>query len=129
MKKFFPPLLLAVLIISCQTQNLSLTDVEWKLTSLNGVDYSFAVPRITLTFAADNKVAGHAGCNRFFGSYTQSGSTISFGNMGATKMFCDGKMEAEDAYLKTLSEVTGYSLSATTLQLKAGETTVLEFTR
>lgn len=128
MKKFPPVVLMTVLLLSCQTQNHSLTDVEWKLTSLNGTDYATAEP-ITLTFTGDNKVAGHAGCNRYFGSYTHSGSIIGFGNMGATKMYCDGKMETEDAFMKALAEVNGYSISAEKLQLKAGETTVLEFTR
>ncbi|MBX2970684.1 MAG: META domain-containing protein [Cyclobacteriaceae bacterium] len=127
MKNFLPAVLLMVVaLINCQTQKLSLTDVEWKLTSLNGKDYATAEP-ITLTFTGDNKVAGHAGCNRYFGSYTHSGSVISFGNLGATKMYCDGKMETEDAFMKALAEVDGYSLSTEKLQLKAGETTILEF--
>jgi len=78
---------------------------EWKLESMRVGETIFtpedAVP--TITFSDDDKITGFAGCNRFFGGYSLSGRVISFGNVGATKMFCEETMQLEDAYLKLLS--------------------------
>ena len=43
-----------------------------------------------LTFAEDGRFSGSDGCNQVFGSYTVSGDTVSFGEMGSTLMFCEG---------------------------------------
>ncbi|MBX2962399.1 MAG: META domain-containing protein [Cyclobacteriaceae bacterium] len=129
MKKFSAILVVAALLISCQTKELSLTDVEWTLASLNGDDYSTFSPPVTLTLLSDSKVAGHAGCNRYFGSYTRNEDNLTFGNLGATKMFCDGKMETEDSFLKALGETDGYTVAKNKLTLRKGSTVLMIFTQ
>lgn len=129
MKKLIPMLLFAGLFISCQTQNLSLTDVEWKLTSLNGKDYATLSPPVTLTLSADNKVAGFAGCNRYFGSYTFKDADLGFNGLGSTKMYCQEKMEVEDAFLKAMGEVNRFELTADKLMLQKDESVLMEFSR
>ncbi|MBX2965793.1 MAG: META domain-containing protein [Cyclobacteriaceae bacterium] len=129
MKNLLTSILFGLLLTNCQTQNLSLTNVEWKLIMLNGTDYSTLTKPVTLTLSPDSNAAGHAGCNRYFSSYTQSGSALSFGNMGATKMYCIETMKVEDAFLKALGEVDGYLLTGNKLQLLQGETVLLEFTQ
>ncbi|MFN3608336.1 MAG: META domain-containing protein [Hyphomonas sp.] len=58
-----------------------------------------------LTFTEDGKINGTTGCNRFFGSYTQSGAAIAFSGVGMTKMACmaNGVMEQESAFGAILS--------------------------
>lgn len=129
MDKFLISLLVATLIVSCKPHEPSITEVDWKLTLLNGTDCASLQPPITITFSPDNKVAGHAGCNRYFGSYNKSQAELSFSQMGATKMFCDGKMEIEDSFLKTLAEVDGFSVSNNKLRLQKGGQIIMEFDR
>lgn len=125
------PVSVAALIIlfACQTQNISLFDTEWKLKTINGKDYSSFNPPATLTFTQEeSRVSGHAGCNRFFGGYELVDDNISFGQLGATKMFCEDKMELEDNYLKALEQVKRYRMKGNSLQLLDGATVILEFT-
>lgn len=56
-----------------------------------------------------NRVAGMAGCNRYFGEFTESGDSLTLGKMGSTRMMCD-KMETETKYLNALNEVDGYKV-------------------
>lgn len=129
MKKLIPALLFAALITCCQTQNLSLTEVEWKLVRLNNTDYSALSPQVTLTLSVDNKVAGFAGCNRYFGSYTKKDADLGFSGLGSTKMYCPEKMEVEDAFLKAMREVNHYKLTADKLTLQKDESVLMEFSR
>lgn len=103
---------------------------EWKLESMRIGETIFtpghAVP--TLTFTEDHKVAGFAGCNRFFGGYTLTGRVISFGNIGATKMFCDDTMSIEDAYLHLLSAERRALFSESKLILSADDGSQMVFT-
>ena len=121
MNKLLVSLLAVNLFIRCKPAAPSIMGVEWKLTLLNGKDYASLQQPITITFSPDNKVAGHAGCNRYFGSYKKSQAELSFSQMGATKMFCDGKMEIEDSFLKALAEVDRFVVS--------GERILMEFAK
>jgi len=119
-----------VMLSACQTQNISLFETEWRLKTLNGKDYSSFNPPATLTFTQEeNRISGHAGCNRFFGGYALVDDNLSVGQLGATKMFCENKMELEDNYLKALEHVKRYRIKGNSLQLFDGATVILEFTR
>lgn len=41
-----------------------------------------------IQFKGDGKLAGHGGCNRFFGQYKISGNEIKMGPVGAIRMAC-----------------------------------------
>ncbi|MBX2946084.1 MAG: META domain-containing protein [Cyclobacteriaceae bacterium] len=129
MNKLLVSLLAVTLFIGCKPDEPSITEVDWKLTLLNGKDYASLQQPITITFSPDNKVAGHAGCNRYFGSYKKSQAELSFSQMGATKMFCDGKMEIEDSFLKALAEVDRFVVSENKLRLQKGERILMEFAK
>jgi len=74
------------------------------IDSLNG---AAPVPNTTVTaeFTEDGKVGGSAGCNRYSGQYTVSGSNIEFKqSMASTMMACDGPvMDQETAYFQALT--------------------------
>lgn len=81
-----------------------LMDKEWKLEYLkwDGAQYGIEGKAPTLTFKNDGKVSGFGGCNNYFGTFTIHGRTIDIGEIGATRMMCDGKMELEENFLKAL---------------------------
>lgn len=111
-----------------------LANSNWTLvsyTDANGAATPVAPnSEITLAFK-DGGIAGSAGCNNYFGSYTVDGSNLTFGMIGSTEMACmDGAITTqESAYLAALSMVSQYQLDGTNLVLtdKDGNT-LLTFT-
>ncbi|GHD65629.1 META domain-containing protein [Jeongeupia chitinilytica] len=92
-----------------------LQGAEWRVVD--------AGPRpATLNFAPDGRITGVAGCNRYFGQYTQNGDALTFSQVAATRMGCDAAvMKQEAAFLKTLNQVQRFSIAADgTLTLHAG---------
>ena len=73
--------------------------------------------RQTITFDSEGKVYGDAGCNRFTGGYTvKKNGTLKIGPLASTMMFCEGKMDAEQAFLTKLQAAVGFQ--ATDARLK-----------
>jgi heat shock protein HslJ len=61
-------------------------------------------------FEAEGRVAGHGGCNRFFGSYQVTDDRISIRPLGATRMACAGPdMNLETAFFQALEQARGFS--------------------
>ena len=59
---------------------------------------------MTLRFSKNGRVSGHAGANRFTGSFTHCGTnTLDLGPLATTRIFLDqppGRMAQESAYLE-----------------------------
>lgn len=73
---------------------------------------------IFVRFEADGRLTGHAGCNRFFGSYELTGDRIAIGPLGATRMACPGAvMDLEMAFLEALETADGFVRDGTRLVL------------
>lgn len=100
----------------------SITDRDWSLVTLgsnaNPVGNGNRAPTLTLD-SSSNRASGFAGCNRFTGSYTLNGDSLSFGAMAVTKMACAQGNEVEVAYLQALSQVRLFSLMDSVLTLRA----------
>jgi heat shock protein HslJ len=94
-----------------EAQSRELAGTSWKVTGYNNgrqaVVSLLAGTQVTLTFAADGRVSGSAGCNNFMGTYTVSGSALRFGPAAATRRMCaaPGVMEQEQQFLKALETV------------------------
>lgn len=43
-----------------------------------------------LVLAADGKLSGTDGCNNLIGNWTSEGTTVDFGEVGSTMMYCEG---------------------------------------
>lgn len=72
----------------------------------------------TVTFDDEGRVYGDAGCNRFTGGYTVAkDGTLEIGPLASTMMFCEGKMDAEAAFLNKLQNVVSYQATDTRLKL------------
>ena len=85
---------------------------------------------IAVLFDNEGRVSGPAGCNRYSGSYTVSGSPLGSSSVGSTNM--NGQKEGitpqESAYLAALQKAEGYSITENRLTLTdAGGAPLLSF--
>ncbi len=82
---------------------------------------------LSITFDSnENRINGFAGCNRFFGSYKTKGNTISFSQVGITKMLCqDEANQIEQRFLEILNSAKSFEFTETGLTfLNNGEVLV-----
>jgi heat shock protein HslJ len=113
---------------------LPFVGTTWSLDFYKAADGTMtAVLPATMVTALfeDGNLTGSAGCNSYFGSYTQQGQNgITIGPLGSTLMFCGepGVMEQETAYLALLQSAVSYDISGAMLTLSdAGGLTILEY--
>jgi len=99
-----------------------LTGKVWALAELMGKP-PMAGTGISAEFTADGKVAGSAGCNRYSGTYTISGSNITFSSpMAMTMMMCEqAVMDQESAYMQALGEAKTFAIQGDQLTLTGGD--------
>jgi len=108
--------------IRSTAQTSGLEGIEWQLVSWLDDDGERvdALPEapITLVFA-DGRVAGDAGCNRYFTSYEADGDTLAIDDkIGHTMMACpEPVMAQEQAYLALLPQAAAFSIEGETLTL------------
>jgi heat shock protein HslJ len=108
------------------------TDNAWQATGIAGSDgtltapVDIAAPTMSLV---DGTADGNASCNQYSGTYEIDGSSITFGPMISTQMFCDGQelMDQEMAFLAALEKVDGWAIEDGVLSLTSGDATVLTF--
>ena len=98
----------------------ALINTYWKLVELGGKAVTVAdnqrEPYIVLR-PDPKQVNGSGGCNRLFGSYEMTGSSLTFGGNGATKMACASGMETEAAFLPVLGRVARWRIAGQQLEL------------
>ena len=118
--------LISLFLIGCATEAPpNFEGTAWKLdTYLSNVDHlvsPISSTKLTLEFK-DGRISGSSGCNSFFANYDVEGKSMSFGLMGATKMFCSnpGVMEQEQTYLSRLESIKSYKLEGNKLSLIDG---------
>jgi putative lipoprotein len=68
--------------------------------------------RITLSFSGDDKIAGSAGCNKYFGGYHEADKALTVSGIGATRMACaPALMDQESKYLGVLGAAESFALN------------------
>lgn len=83
--------------------------------------------KITLGFFGD-RVAGHAGCNRWFSNYRIEGDRLILEQAATTMMMCQGAAnDVERAFLDLLAKPLTISHKANSLRVQADDGTVLVF--
>ena len=93
---------------------------EWRPLSSLDTDPEDGIDMF-LRFESDGKLAGHSGCNRFFGTYEISGDIVEFGPIGATRMACPGLiMDQETRLFSVLDRVRSYKRDRINLELLDG---------
>jgi len=97
----------------------SLAGTEWRLEAV-GERPALPQPQATLAFPGPGRVAGHASCNRFFGSVSIDGQQIRFSQLGATRMACIGPTdEQERRVLQALEAARHFELQGHRLVIHA----------
>lgn len=104
-------------ILSAFTQcnsSKSTAEVD-KIDNLEGIYYITQLAELevldhNLTINFDSielTISGYAGCNRYFGAYTQDNETLTMNNIAATKMYCQSEVQRklEDQLLKSLPRI------------------------
>ena len=96
-----------------------LTGTRWALVRLGDQEVKVSEdgrePYIALN-SADGSVVGYAGCNRISSTHQSSGSQLQFGEVIATRMFCDD-MPTETALLEAMKATAGWRISGSQLEL------------
>jgi heat shock protein HslJ len=91
---------------------------KWMIESIEGKPVIANSPAY-MEFSEDNRISGNASCNRFFGNYTLTGSKMTIGEAGSTRMMCAGPFsEQENRFLSTLSRVDSIAMDNGYLSLK-----------
>ena len=100
-----------------------LQGVRWVLVSyLNAAGETaeaLADREVTAEFNAEGQMAGSAGCNRYFASYTVDGSALTIGQAGSTMMACEPAevMEQETQFLAVLGTAAGWHVEGDQLHI------------
>lgn len=82
-----------------------LEGTSWQAEEIEGTGVLDRGPS-TLVFAAGGQIAGRAGCNRYFGTFRQSGHALTITPTGSTRMACaPDVMDQEGKFLAALGAV------------------------
>ena len=108
-----------------------LLGTTWALVEIQSMDDSVATPppgkTFSLTLNADGNAAVQADCNRGMGSYTHEGSSLEFGPVATTRMFC-GPDGFDNQFLTQLGFVRSYVLEDGRLYMATmADGAILEF--
>ncbi len=102
----------------------ALVGPKWQVTGVNtGNAVSTPIPgtTLTVTFDADGRATGSAGCNTFTASYTLEGATLAVSPPASTRKLCgspDGVMGQETAFLRALEASTTVEAEASGMTLR-----------
>lgn len=80
-------------------------------------------PEKTYTINVDtnkHSIGGKFDCNSFFSDYERDGENINFGYPISTKMYCEGKMNNENAFFKQLKAISTFKYQNETLKFFGG---------
>lgn len=120
MFRFLP---FVVMLLGGAAQSAELPAGEWTVTSIGGLPVGPG-QGVTIVVESD-RVSGRSGCNRYFGSVTQSQGAV-FGALGSTRMACDpASMDIEARFFEAMARVDGFDLDKETLTLVAGTDIVI----
>ena len=108
-------------------QSQALAGTSWRVTAVNngkgGVASLVAGSTVSLTFSADGRAAGSAGCNQYTAGYEASGARLRFTAPATTRRMCPGEalMQQEQNFLRALESVTTVRLQADRLEMRNTE--------
>jgi len=105
---------------------------SWTLTEYSdgtgGVVPVLEGTRVNITFEKAGKLAGLAGCNSYWGTYTAEGGEVSIDSVDTTRQSCAepvGVMEQERAYLKALQDAAVFKIEGDKLELRSSDGSLL----
>ena len=107
-------------------QDTELAGTSWKAIGYNdgrqAVVSVIGGTELTVSFSADGRIGGNAGCNDFSGPYqTEDGRKITIGPLASTLKACDspaGVMDQEAQFLAALQTAATYRIEGNRLELR-----------
>jgi heat shock protein HslJ len=91
--------------------NRDIQDLEWRAVEIAGDRASVTEVRPSMLLTRQGQASGSTSCNRWFGPYRLEGNVIRFGQIGSTRVRCEGLTGAQEkAFLATLQSVSTYKL-------------------
>ena len=108
----------------------TIVDRDWELVSVGTRSNPRGAGNKPVTLRLDSaasRAAGFAGCNRFSAGYVLKGDSLVFQPVISTRMACADGMELETSFLATLSAVTTYQATDSTLTLSGPAGPLLRF--
>ena len=103
------------------SREYELQDTHWRLVSSDGVriDPNDALREPHIIFhKAENRLNGSDGCNTLSGSYSVTGSKITYGAVARTRMGCNKGQDIAESLNKALIGESTFTLSGDELRLK-----------
>ncbi len=105
-------LMISVKPVTASDNIMDLININWQVSGINGaavIDKS----ETNLTFSADGKLSGLAGCNRFNGDYKLHNAKLSVGPLAVTKKACLPEINGQEIqFLNAISSVDNFSFDA-----------------
>ncbi|HVQ27791.1 MAG TPA: META domain-containing protein [Planctomycetota bacterium] len=97
----------------------------WRLVSIDGQP-PIEGTVLTAIFSEDARVAGSAGCNRYFGRANAVTGRMLVGPLGSTLMACEanGVMTQEQRFLELMQAASSYSVTGDQLRLGPSANTI-----
>lgn len=116
-------------MLNNDTSNIYRLNDIWVLQTLNGkaveqTEGRNKVPQIEIHLD-EMKFFGNGGCNNIFGKLKVDGSNINFGEIGSTRMMCQGSVEPE--FLSALKNTVSWKIEDNRLYLIQDDKTIIVF--
>jgi heat shock protein HslJ len=99
-------LIITILFTSCTKKEAPTLEGNWEVRSIMGQSRFELAPNFKINLQT-MKIAGFSGCNQFFGSVKTEKDSLSFHNMGGTRMACPD-MTAENLFITTIPKVRSF---------------------
>ncbi|MEX2567286.1 MAG: META domain-containing protein [Cyclobacteriaceae bacterium] len=117
LRKIFPVLFLSLILFSCDSEPIELSDHEWRVIDVSGTaSTKEKLSTLTLTFEEEQKISGFAGCNDYRGGATYNREQIKFSTLYTDKENCDD-INLEKTFLANLESSSTYTYAANKLVL------------
>lgn len=100
------------------TPSSDLAGTSWAVQSINGRPTQARAPSVD--FAAEDRISGAGGCNRYTGVYEAADGAIAVRALGRTEMACGTPaMQQEEAFFTVLDDAERYRRDGETLVITA----------
>ena len=115
-------------VMSRAIEASDLSGTNWVVTGFNNGKQAVVSPltgtELTVSFGADGRVSGSAGCNNFTGPFSQEEQPIKIGPLASTLKTCSdpaGVMEQEMQFLAALQSAATYLLDGDTVTMRTSD--------
>ena len=105
----FVSLFLACKSSSGTAEPMNFPSGKYKVVHVNFENYKPQKDYVLNVSFENNTIGGTFDCNTFNIGFERNGNAVKFGFGMATKMYCEGNMHNESAFLKSTQSVTTYN--------------------